>query len=96
MKSSFELYLSSHFLKQVQKRELSERQKISHHLIEIQTHFGAPHQHLGTGIRKLSKHIFESRLDLATRLIFEKKDKILFFHTIGNHDDVKKFLKNHI
>ena len=55
-----------------------------------------PHNHRGLGIRDLGNGFYECRKGLKTRLIFERlTPRNLYFHVIGNHDDVKRFLKHH-
>jgi len=47
----------------------------------------------GIGLRKLSRTLWESRISIKLRLLFEIKNEILIFALVGNHDDIKRFLK---
>jgi mRNA-degrading endonuclease YafQ of YafQ-DinJ toxin-antitoxin module len=55
--------------------------------------FGQPHRHAGLGIRRLKKDHFEFRLDRDTRVIFTLEGSTAILRTIGNHDDMRRFLK---
>jgi hypothetical protein len=62
----------------------------------VSTSFGHPHLHAGIGLRKLEDALFECRSGLKTRLVFELlPDGSIYFHMMGNHDEVLKFLKAH-
>jgi hypothetical protein len=59
-----------------------------------------PHLHSGIGIRDLSPkgsrlRVYECRLGRALRLIFTlERPSLLYFHMIGTHDDVRRYLKS--
>ena len=55
--------------------------------------FGNPHRHTGLSIRKLGKHFYECRTNLAWRLIFEANKGVLSFDFAGNHDEVQNYLR---
>jgi hypothetical protein len=59
--------------------------------------WGQPHLHAGSGIRKLSPTYFECRSGLHTRLVFKMiEGQTLYFAFMGNHDEIRRFLKmNH-
>jgi hypothetical protein len=81
-----------------QLRELGreERREIGAAITQIGLVMGRPHQHSGIGIRKLGSSFFEGRAGLRLRLIFEMiDDGVLYFHLLGTHDEVRKFLKRH-
>ena len=71
-----------------------ERQKIGRALAQAQEAFGQPHLHGGVGIRKISRLHFELRIGLDTRLIFTNEPSELKFVFMGDHDEVKRFLRN--
>lgn len=51
------------------------------------------HPH-GLGLKKLHKHYWEIRVGLKIRILFLLEKDILTFVLIGNHDTIKKFLRN--
>jgi hypothetical protein len=78
-------------LSEAEKTDLTER------INEVGKQFGKPHRHAGLGIRDLGGGIYECRSGLDLRLVFVKdgdtKPPTLYFDMIGNHDDVRKYLK---
>ncbi len=58
---------------------------------------GKPHEHAGIGLRKLGASFFEGRSGLRLRLIFEVlPGGILYFHLLGDHEEVRRFLKRNV
>ena len=56
--------------------------------------FGRPHEHSGMGIRRVGP-FFEFRVGLQWRVLFllRKGDAILL--TVGNHDDIVRYGREH-
>jgi hypothetical protein len=50
--------------------------------------------HRGIGLRKLRADWYEVRVGFKLRLLFENRTETLVFELLGDHDDVKNFLKN--
>ena len=73
----------------------AERKEIGELIEDVRTSFGDPHSHRGIGIRSLGKGLYECRRGLAVRLVFAAYRGLLYFHMMGNHDDVQRFLKAH-
>ncbi len=71
------------------------RGKIGRALQAVESDFGHPHRHRGLGIRKLSPTLFEIRVGLDIRLVFQNRPDVLLFLMAGNHDEVQKFLRGH-
>ncbi len=80
-------------LKEIRRRSPRERRKIGGRIVEIQRVAGWPHLHKGAGLRKLRAEYFEARIGLKERLVFENTPEALVFEFMGNHDEVKRFLK---
>jgi hypothetical protein len=72
----------------------AERREIGVAIAATQGAFGSPHTHSGAGVRKLKGRWYEMRIGLARRLIFRECDDCLSFEFMGNHDDVRRFLKS--
>lgn len=49
---------------------------------------------LGLGLKKVYKNYWEIRLDIKNRIIFEFNADMVNFAFVGDHDGVRKFLKN--
>ena len=56
--------------------------------------FEGGHRPGGLGLRRLSKHIWEIRVDLKMRVIFRLEGDLVQWGLVGNHDDIKRFLKH--
>jgi len=50
--------------------------------------------HPGLGLKQLRDRIWEIRSSLHDRVIFKWHDGNIFFLLAGNHDDIRRFLKN--
>jgi hypothetical protein len=62
-------------------------------LRELPAAFGRPHVHAGLGIRQLRPGLYELRVDLALRAIFVRSADALEVQMIGNHAEVRQFLR---
>jgi hypothetical protein len=67
--------------------------KIEAALTALANDFGKPHQHLGLGIRKLTRNIYEVRVHLHWRIVLLKEKDRLIAHDVMNHDEVRAWLK---
>ena len=47
----------------------------------------------GLGLKRLTRHIWEIRVDLKIRVMFRFEDDLVQWGFVGNHDDIKNFLK---
>lgn len=56
--------------------------------------FGQPHLHGGLGLRRLKGNYFEFRAGRDTRAVLTLEAGTAILRMVGNHDDVRKFLKN--
>lgn len=74
-------------------REARREQEVSATLKLVQQGFGNPHAHTGISIRKLHKHLYECRTELAWRLVFEANKGVLTFDFAGDHDEVQNYLR---
>jgi DNA-binding helix-hairpin-helix protein with protein kinase domain len=81
--------------KEVRQRPKEERLAIGKRIADAQRLMGEPHLRKGAGLRKLRNDYFEVRVGLKERLVFENTETALVFELIGNHEDVKRFLKSH-
>ena len=84
--------LSGRFKKRV--RESRREAEVSAALKLVADGFGKPHAHSGLAIRKLGKHLYECRTDLAWRLVFAAEKGRLVFDFAGDHDGVQTYLRS--
>ena len=85
---------SEGFLKRLRALSVAERKAVGEAVNAAVGAWGKPHLHAGVGIRRLYGPFFECRSGLKSRLIFEWADGALFFHFEGNHDAVRRFLRD--
>ncbi len=72
----------------------AERQdQVAQAMERLSRQFGQPHLHGGLGVRRLKGNYFEFRIGRDTRVIFTLEGSTAIMRTIGNHDDVRRFLK---
>ena len=82
-------------LAQLRQLPKAERRKIGVSIEAMRKNWGRPHLHAGCGIRRLAADLYECRVGLQSRLLFQSIGASLYFHFIGNHDQVQKFLRSH-
>jgi len=79
-----------------QARTLSHAQRSEFDLVlpRLAAVFGQPHEHSGLGIRRLQNNYFECRLSRDLRAVFKLDGSTLIMVMLGNHNDVRKFIKH--
>jgi len=85
--------ISKNLLVAIRGKTKGDRRAIGLAIRDAQQHFGEPHSHHGSGIRKISARYYEIRVGLDCRLIFTNEPAFLRFVAVGNHDQVKRFLR---
>jgi len=81
-------------LKAIRAMPVAGRKVVGERIAEAQCLLGQPHLHRGAGLRKLRDDWYEIRVGLKLRLVFENSPEALIFEFLGDHDDVKRFLKS--
>lgn len=81
-------------LKKIRAKRAAERHEIGERTAEGQRSMGHPHLHKGIGLRKLQDVYYEIRVGFKQRLVFENTLEVLIFEFLGDHDEVKRFLKS--
>ena len=85
--------IDKRLLAEVRRRDPAARLEIGRAIASAQAFFGTPHAHGGASVRKLKDRWYEVRSGLDLRLIFRDCDECLSFEFMGNHDEVRRFLK---
>jgi mRNA-degrading endonuclease RelE of RelBE toxin-antitoxin system len=86
--------VSPELLRVIRKLPKAKRSAIGMVIESVSQAWGRPHEHSGLGIRSLGSGLYECRSGLDQRLLFQKVDELLYFHFLGSHDEVKKFLRS--
>jgi mRNA-degrading endonuclease YafQ of YafQ-DinJ toxin-antitoxin module len=71
-----------------------QRQQIGEVITAVRDGFGTLHLHSGLGIRRLRDSLFECRVGLKVRLVFDAEPGVLSFSDLGTHDEIRKIPKN--
>jgi hypothetical protein len=77
-------------LKNLSAPEQSEVLRVARQLPEA---FGKPHVHAGLGIRRIGP-FFEFRVGLKLRAVFRLNKGDAFLTTVGNHDAIRRWVKD--
>jgi len=93
-KPSLKIEFDPDLLEQIRAFDKEQRRAIGELVEKVRLGFGQPHLHGGTGLRALGSDVYECRLNLRQRLVFTLEHGLLYFHFLGNHEDVRRFLKN--
>jgi mRNA-degrading endonuclease YafQ of YafQ-DinJ toxin-antitoxin module len=99
-KKLYSAYLAEDLRSELRSWPKPDRARVGKLIQRVQENFGKPHLHSGTGNRDLSPKgsrlsVYECRIGRGLRLVFTLESAaLLYFHTIGNHDEVRRFLKS--
>ena len=85
--------LSPAFRKTLRAYAKEVRAEAGYAISQVQEHFGEPHRRSGLGIRNLPGNYYEVRVHLDIRLLFRDTPAGLVFEFVGNHDEVRRFIK---
>jgi hypothetical protein len=56
--------------------------------------FGRPHAHAGLGLRQWRRGIYEARIGLRIRVIFERDGDLPVIKTLGDHATIRRYLRD--
>jgi hypothetical protein len=89
-----DIRIDNALLAALRKYAAADRRELRGAIAAAQETFGLPHAHTGAGVRKLKGRWYEVRAGLDRRLVFRECDDCLSFEFMGNHDEVRRFLKS--
>jgi mRNA-degrading endonuclease YafQ of YafQ-DinJ toxin-antitoxin module len=86
--------LTERFQRDARDLEDEQRRALFDVILSLPCAMGDPHTHAGLGIRKLHRSgIWEARVGLGLRLVFGLQPDLLALVRVGNHEDVRRFLR---
>lgn len=86
--------LTKTFLKDVDGLDSKQKSALFDVILKLPKVLQNPLKHDGVGLRKIHvSGIFEARLGLSLRLVFGCRQNEIVLHRVGNHDDVRRYLK---
>jgi hypothetical protein len=62
-------------------------------LRELPMVFGRPHAHAGLCVRQLRPGLYELRIGLPIRAVFVRSADCLEVQMVGNHDEIRRYLR---
>ncbi len=62
-------------------------------LARLEQNFGQPHAHTGIGVRSIGS-FFECRAGRDLRVLFVVRHGDLVLVTVGNHDDIRAYIRS--
>src|SRR6266568_5776611 len=99
-KTSYSVQLDDDLLAELRQWPKPDRKRVGDIIRRVGENFGRPHLHSGLGIRDLSPgrkrlHVYECRVSRVLRLVLTlEPGSLLYFHMIGTHDEVQRFLRS--
>jgi mRNA-degrading endonuclease YafQ of YafQ-DinJ toxin-antitoxin module len=91
----YELRRLNRFLREFDKLTTAEQEEVIHAMAALIAHLNSrlplPK---GLGIKKLMGQYWEVRAGLQLRIVYEVEASLIRIISVGNHNDVKRFLRN--
>lgn len=87
-------YFKSSFSRQFKKLSLDKQNQVLNAIEALKTVLPTKLPLGSFGLKQLGHGTWEIRSTLKDRIIFSYENDIITFIMVGNHDDVRKFLKN--
>jgi len=79
-------------IKSFPEKEKEEIKEVSTQLIDMLSRDRSVHK--GVGLKRLREDFWEIRKGLKSRILFRWNGDLVEFVLAGNHNDIKRFLKN--
>ena len=89
-----EIQLTKRFRAVVRKLSADNAAAVDAALEELLVTFGRPHLHVGASVRTIRPAVYELRASLALRIIFTQEEGVLKVDFVGDHDAVRRYLRN--
>ena len=71
-----------------------EQTKVLAALRQLPAAFGQPHTHAGLGLRQLRRGLYEARIGLRLRVLFERDGDLLVIKSLGDHASIRRYLRD--
>ena len=90
------IYPHKSYLRAFKKFPPPEQKEINAAIVRLPEIIGNPHRHSGAGVRRLRPSVFEIRAGLRLRVVFTIRSECVFLHTVGDHDQVRAWIKGNL
>lgn len=82
------------FLKSYDRYSKNEQELIIETIKEIKNYLETNQSSYGLRIKRLSSMIYEARINIHLRIMYFREKDVVKFFCLGNHDDIRRCLKN--
>ncbi len=82
------------FVKKFDSCTKTEQEAINLVIEQIKNYLETNQEPYGLRIKSLSLRIYEARVNIHLRIVYFRQKDIVKFFCLGDHDDIKRFLKN--
>jgi mRNA-degrading endonuclease RelE of RelBE toxin-antitoxin system len=88
--------ISRGFEKILRRLRPPERMEVQRHVDALVRAFEADTFPIGLGLRKLGGSLWEFRINLSLRILFQWEKQSVTFLFIGNHNEVQQFVRHYV
>lgn len=89
-----QIRLTEGFQRDVSSLSDEEQAQLFTVMLKLPVALKTPHLHTGLGLRKLHRSgIYEARIGLGLRVAFGIEGNTINLHRVGNHDEIRRYLK---
>src|ERR1051325_708496 len=93
----FAVEIGASWKRWAKRRTDEELLEVKQHAAQMIEALGKPHEHAGLGLRLIRKDHFEFRISRGMRVIFPLiKPRTLRLMVIGNHEEVRAWIKENL
>ena len=82
------------FIEKFDAYQKQEQEAITATLDKVREYIDTNQAPYGLRIKRLSSRIYEARINIHLRIAYFRDRDIVKFFCLGNHDDIKRYLKN--
>lgn len=79
------------FFKKLSSRDKEKIKKTLHQLNDFLISGNLP---VGLGLKKINYDKYELRVDIHLRIVLKMEKEIVYLVLVGQHDDIKRYLRN--
>lgn len=85
---------TSRFDRSVKRLDSAQRRRINAAIEQLVAGFETGQLPIGLGLTRLRPNLWECRAGLSDRIVFSRTADIVEFLLVGNHDEIRRFLKD--
>lgn len=85
--------VSSRFDRSVKRLDSTRKARLTRAIDRLVAGFETGQLPAGVGLKQLKPGLWELRADLADRVLFHRSGDVVVFLLVGDHDEVKRFLR---